>query len=568
MTTILIVDDQPDNLYVLERLLKREGHDVVQAERGEQALELAASIQPDLLLLDVMMPDIDGFEVVRRLREGETTQSIPVILLTANAPDQRLKIQGLNLGADEYLTQPINNHELIARIKTLLRTKQIQNDLSNANIQLRTLLSVIQAGNSTLNLAEAGSRLIAAIVIATSVQAGTIWLVEQNEPRLLAASGLAEQNRERNLVAQAATMILPTILQSRMIQSVSVADILPVGARRHRYASLVVLPLIHRERVVGMVQLWSEQARTLTANESEFLQAIADATATSVQNARLFEETDRQRQRLEALDTDKDEFISIVAHELKNPLASIKGYAGLMARRARANSTNPSYTKGLDVIEQQVGRMTTLLDQLRDVSNIGINRFEIDPQVEEVAPFLERVVATLQSTSVEHPIEVNIPEQPLRASIDEFRLEQVLINLLSNAIKYSPSGGKVEVSLEHRDVLPPLALADDADGPWVVVTVRDHGLGIPKAAQERLFERFYRASNVKGRVSGMGLGLFISREIVQRHGGVLWAESEEGEGSLFSIALPMVADDAQNGQSPVVASVVEDATAASASKEL
>ncbi len=155
------------------------------------------------------MPGIDGFEVVRRLREGETTQNIPVILLTANAPDQRLKIQGLNLGADEYLTQPINNHELIARIKTLLRTKQIQNDLSNANIQLRTLLSVIQAGNSTLNLVEAGSRLIQLSCLPPAVQAGTIWLVEQDEPRLLAAEGLTEQNTERDLFAQAATMMLP-----------------------------------------------------------------------------------------------------------------------------------------------------------------------------------------------------------------------------------------------------------------------------------------------------------------------------------------------------------------------
>ena len=133
MATILIVDDQPDNLYVLERLLKGQRYQVLQADRGERALEIAARERPDLILLDVMMPGMDGFEVVRRLRENAATQTIPVVLLTANAPDQRLKIQGLNLGADEYLTQPINNSELLARIRALLRTKQAQADLVRMN---------------------------------------------------------------------------------------------------------------------------------------------------------------------------------------------------------------------------------------------------------------------------------------------------------------------------------------------------------------------------------------------------------------------------------------------------
>src|SRR3712207_6290562 len=132
---------------------------------------------------------MDGFEVVQRLREDPATQAMPVILLTANAPDQRLKIQGLNLGADEYLTQPVNNSELLARIRVLLRTKQTQDDLVAVNTQLRTLLDVIQAGTSTLDLATVGRRLVEGAVRVGNVEAGGIWLLEQDRLTSLAEMG-------------------------------------------------------------------------------------------------------------------------------------------------------------------------------------------------------------------------------------------------------------------------------------------------------------------------------------------------------------------------------------------
>ena len=178
MTTILIVDDQPDNLYVLDRLLKGQGYTVIQASTGEDALELARTGTPDLMLLDVMMPGMDGFEVVRRLRDNFLTRALPVVLLTANAPDQRLKIQGLNLGADEYLTQPINNSELLARVRSLLRSKQAQDELHMVNMRLQALLDVVQASSSTLDLAEVGERVIRGALRASAMDAGGIWLCD------------------------------------------------------------------------------------------------------------------------------------------------------------------------------------------------------------------------------------------------------------------------------------------------------------------------------------------------------------------------------------------------------
>ena len=542
MATILIVDDQPDNLYVLERLLKSHGHQVLQADHGQLALEIARRDRPDLLLLDVMIPDLDGFEVVRRLREDPVTQAIPVILLTANAPDQRLKIQGLNLGADEYLTQPINNRELLARIRALLRTKQVQDDLVTANRQLRALLDVIQAGTSTLDLGKVGQRLVDGAVRAAGVEAGGIWLVRDSELDCLAELGYpADRVDERLSLETTAEDLFCRVVYEREVAYGDPADLYgdchPYG---RELKAAIVLPLVHRDEVVGVLQLGTTRPREFATGDLAFLRALASAAAASVQNARLFEETDRQRQRLQALDNEKDEFISVISHELKNPLASIKGYAGLLARRARKDAGLAPAVKAVDVIQQQVSRMTMLLDQLRDVSHIGINRFAIEPQTIDLVRLVEHIAADVQTTTSDHTIRLDILDAPLWARADEFRIEQVLSNLVGNAIKYSPDGGSVELAVGES------AHVAAHSGPalpsgWAVITVQDHGIGIPKAEQAHLFERFFRAANAKGRVSGMGLGLYIAREIVQRHGGMMWVESEEDQGSLFGIALPLAA---------------------------
>ncbi len=546
MAKILIVDDQPDNLYVLERLLKGQKHQVLQAERGEQALQIAGQEMPDLILLDVMMPGLDGFEVVQRLRQDGSTRTIPVVLLTANAPDQRLKIQALNLGADEYLTQPINNSELLARIRALLRTKQAQDELQSVNTQLRALLDVIQAGTSSLALDDVARRLAEGAVRAASAEAASIWLLQDESFQLLAETGYPVDNAAgRRRLSLLAPPVLGDVARSREVRFGPTAELF--GAD-HPYGtalvSAIILPLVHHGAVVGLLQLHSGRARHFTVDDVAFLSAMANTAAASIQNARLFEETDRQRLRLKAVDSEKDEFISIITHELKNPLASIKGYAGLLTRRVRKEDALSGALKGLHVIEQQVNRMTTLLDQLRDVSHIGIDRFTIEPEVGDLVTLAQRVVADVQTTATGHTIELDMRDAPLPVSFDEFRMEQVVNNLVGNAVKYSSEGGRVTVTVGRSRSVPPPRAQASVPPDWAVITVRDEGIGIPESSRARLFERFFRADNAKGKVSGMGLGLFISREIIQHHGGVIWVESEEGKGSLFGVALPPASEGA------------------------
>ncbi|HEX6289159.1 MAG TPA: response regulator [Herpetosiphonaceae bacterium] len=543
MAKILIVDDQPDNLYVLERLLKGHGYAVLCAEDGATALRIADDDRPDLILLDVMMPEMDGFEVVQRLRESPTTRAIPVVLLTANAPDQRLKIQGLKLGADEYLTQPINNNELLARVQALLRTKRTQDELLARNTQLAALLDIVQASTSTLDLAEVGRRLIDRALTAAHMDLGGIWLREDGKLALLAQHGYPpDVIRERYEIPLSESRAGSRAIENQEVVYGRVDELEGTdSALAHSAQTVIVLPLLHRGKALGMLHLGTRAQRAFNSEDLAFLGAIANAAAVAVQNARLFEEANCQREQLERLDHEKDEFISIVSHELKNPLASIKGYASLLQRRAKKDTTLESAVKGLEVIEQQVNRMSLLLDQLRDVSQIGMDRFMIDAEPLDIVELTQRIALDMQATTIEHRIELDAPDEPLMTEADEFRMSQVLSNLISNAIKYSPGGGKIDILVCRADD-PPHRPLELPRGNWAMVSVMDRGLGIPKGVQARLFERFYRAPNTKGKISGMGLGLYITREIIQRHGGYMWLESEEGHGSTFGVALPLLPD--------------------------
>lgn len=543
MAKILIVDDQPDNLYVLERLLKAHGYQVLSAEDGKTAIRHAEERQPDLILLDVMMPEMDGFEVVQCLRESSTTRTIPVVLLTANAPDERLKIQGLKLGADEYLTQPINNNELLARVQALLRTKQTQDELVARNTQLSALLDIVQASTSTLDLAEVGRRLIDRALSASHMDLGGIWLYDDGSLLSLAQQGyvpdVAANHRE---ILLGESLVSSRVIESQEVVYGSAAELSGVdGELAQGVQTVIVLPLLHRGKALGVLHLGTRQARTFGPEDLVFLSAIANAAAVAVQNARLFEEANRQREQLKQLDHEKDEFISIVSHELKNPLASIKGYASLLQRRARKDTALESAVKGLEVIEQQVNRMSLLLDQLRDVSQIGMDRFMIEAEPLDIVELTQRIALDMQATTTNHRIELDVPETPLMTEADEFRMSQVLGNLISNAIKYSPSGGQIDIVV-CRSEDPPHRPLDLPRGNWATVAVTDRGIGIPADVQSRLFERFYRAPNTKGKISGMGLGLYITREIIQRHGGYMWLESQEGRGSTFGVALRLMTE--------------------------
>ena len=240
---------------------------------------------------------------------------------------------------------------------------------------------------------------------------------------------------------------------------------------------------------------------------------------------------------MEDLSRLKDEFLSIASHELRTPVTSIKGYTQLAKTLIKENdlATSEEY---LDTALDQIDRMSRLILELLDVSRIETGKLEMRREGIEWSQFVRNVVQRHHTAVSDRRFHVNIPEMTAVIMGDRDRLEQVLGNLLENAVKYSPEGSEILVSVETRD-------------GQVVTSVSDRGIGIPTDELNQIFERFHRGRQVSStNYGGLGLGLYITKQIVDRHGGTIRVESKEGAGTTFSFALPLAPVESAGSEKP------------------
>jgi signal transduction histidine kinase len=229
---------------------------------------------------------------------------------------------------------------------------------------------------------------------------------------------------------------------------------------------------------------------------------------------------------LRQFDRQRDEFIAVAAHELKSPLTSLKGFAQLLQRRMRGTPDETRYRTALETIDMQVNRLVSMIDRLLSVSRAQMGRLVVHPEPADLAELVREQVHQARHRTGMHELTLDVAGAAT-GRWDTAQLRQVVDNLLDNAIRYSPHGGEVAVSVRR-----------DADR--VQLRVSDQGIGISAEVLPRLFSRYVRAEEAK-RVSaeGLGVGLYISREIVAAHGGRIWAESEPQHGSTFVVELPL-----------------------------
>jgi signal transduction histidine kinase len=227
----------------------------------------------------------------------------------------------------------------------------------------------------------------------------------------------------------------------------------------------------------------------------------------------------------------KDQFLSVAAHELRTPLTTLMGQAQLFLRRAdREGHLLERDQRTLRVINDQVGRLNKLVLALLDVSRLEMGQLMIECAPLDICALVGRVVREIAPTADDRTIELICPDQPMLVNGDTLRLEQVLQNLIQNALKYSRPPASVRVTLT-------------VDADMARLDVQDHGMGIPRDALPKLFQRFYRAENAEQQhISGMGIGLYVVKEIVSLHGGTVAVESAEGVGSTFKVRLPLCAE--------------------------
>jgi signal transduction histidine kinase len=227
------------------------------------------------------------------------------------------------------------------------------------------------------------------------------------------------------------------------------------------------------------------------------------------------------------LDRLKDQFLNLAAHELKTPLAIMKGYAQILLRQPGA--VPDANRRMLEAINRGTDRISGVVNDLLDVAQLEQGQLKLEKENVDLAALVEQVVNEMSLIAPNHRLRV-IRSEPVVIKGDRYRLRQVINHLVENAVRFSPKGGDIDLAVDVR-------------GPEAVVSVEDHGVGIPKGKQPRLFQRFYRAhADTPHDYGGIGIGLYIAKEVVLRHGGRMWFESEEGKGSTFYFALPLAGE--------------------------
>jgi PAS domain S-box-containing protein len=279
--------------------------------------------------------------------------------------------------------------------------------------------------------------------------------------------------------------------------------------------SYLAVPVISRSgQVIGGLFFGHPQASMFTEEHETLVISIAAQAAISIDNAKLFEE-------VKALNDKKDEFIGLASHELKTPLASISGYLQILARQLKDENPRQFLAKAFN----QVGRLTALVNDLLDVSKIEAGKLQLTLATFDLKAIIAEAIELTQHSAPKHLITFQSEVPICSIEGDSQRIEQVIVNLLSNATKYSPMANRVEVGLT-------------CEKDQVTVSIKDFGPGIPADKVKNIFTRFYRIDEAAPNISGLGIGLYLSHEIITRHHGTIWVKSELGSGSTFYFSLP------------------------------
>ncbi len=530
---ILIVDDNADNLEILVRYVRCLNYTIVVANDGHVALELLRSQPIDLVLLDIMMPDMSGYDVLVDMKADENLRHIPVIVISALSEFDSI-IRCIDLGAEDYLTKPFNAILLRSRINACMEKKRLHDQEQAYLEELQIMQRIDRELNASLDVDRAMALTLEWAIYRSEADAGLIGIIEADGVRVMAAEGYS-----------ADSVINQTMRLSRDIPVVQAVLATGQPQRQHippdthnpngvgpvsAMACQVVLPLRQEDDVIGLIMLESHTERQYPNKVMAFLSRLSDHAAIAIANARLYA-------AVQAANIAKSEFISFSTHELKTPMTAIRGYTDILMNGIVGVMTD-TQTEFLQAIRTNIDLMSTLVSDLADIARIESGHL----QLELVALAVNTVIeAALQSTRTQIVANEQLllldvaPDLPLVWG-DHTRLTQVVANLVSNAYKYTPRGGEISIHAEHVIDQPGTTHAREV----VRLSIQDSGYGISVEDQPQIFHKFFRGSQQDiTNIPGTGLGLHITRHLVELQGGRIWFTSTPGEGTIFCFTIPV-----------------------------
>lgn len=525
MAKILVVDDSKAVLNMIVSTLS-DRYTVLSASNGKEAVEAAIAERPDLIIMDIKMPVMDGLQAAGILKADPRTRSIPIIVLTGLDSDEDM-MMSLKAGASDFLGKPFQISVLDAKVMTHLRTKALYDDLEQLHRDQKILLDVTRKTTSLLNLVEVLHTITEKLVEYLKLYRCSVVLVDEEKGRgLVVASNdspsigglciyLEHYPEITKAIKTRDTVIVDDVNTDPLMAGVSKAVSLP-------FRSLMVVPIIFRDEVIGTLFLRaSKEKEVFSEREANICQMIAASSANAIKNASLFEKLEEANKRLAELDRLKSRFIVMAAHELKTPLSIINGYLEMLLEGVSGPVNGQQADMLALALESSTG-LARIVEEMLDIRVIESGQVSIDLREWDIVEVINWVITLLKIDFEKKGVRVVPPAGRKMGTFDRNRVRQILINLLRNSLKFTHSGGEVAVS------------AEDGESE-LKISVCDTGKGIPKNEIDRVFDEFFRGGS---REEGSGLGLSICKRIVDMHGGSIWVESEEGKGSRFHFTLP------------------------------
>jgi signal transduction histidine kinase/CheY-like chemotaxis protein len=564
---ILVVDDVRGTLEIFEELLGGLGHEVHTAQTGERALELLAEREFHLLLTDINLPSMSGLEVMRCAKNRYP--DVCVIVFTGNVSADTA-IDALRHGAYDYVQKPFDLWEVsqiiskgLERRRLAIENRVLLDSLNKANAELQRheevlrekvriatrqmhmLYEIGQQISRTLSLDSTLGVILEKAVQLSDSESGLLYLAADGDAgfQCALARGLAVPAPEQVRVFPGKGIVGRAIERGTPVEEEITEPIEDLGfdATALRGRTVLVVPLLSQSVPLGTLVVVSPRERRFADGVQRMLVLFAAQAAIAITNAQVYEKT-RELDRL------KSEFVAVVSHEVRTPLTSIKGSLELLSDE-RYFPVLPRQKELLTICAANVDRLVTLISDILDFSKMEANRLTMQIEPSDLRTILFDVTDQIASLAQQksQTVVLNLPEKLPSVLADPARILQVMTNLLGNAVKFSESGTTITVeTLELPDAMQ--------------VSVRDEGPGIEPRDIQKLFMKFQQLDGGTTRkAGGTGLGLVISKGIIEQHGGRIWVESAPGKGSTFSFTLPLADEAPQDRDGETNAEIQEAA---------